>query len=558
MRNTRFIVGLALGLAVVLGGYLLLRSYELLALPALANVKDVPRGHQEVAWIAPATSDETWERIVAAAGYLVKEWPQMFPRRPALQADFSRAFLDLTADVPQIGLFFQGRENSVLWIRWYKVSSEIDAGHWLSKLVVRHPAPLAILGGETSDRAVSLASSLSAAKDAWQGSPPLFLITTATANHYQQEGARDKLLKLMEIYAGRTFRFSFNNASIAKALMEFVREHSETWLPVRRDASLFAGLVADGTPWGILERWIGGEQARHKVLYTFAWADDRYSLDLANELCKVFPHVFSEGARDQTIGVTYDEIPYGVGDYYLPNPRETQAAGRFLASSNLFRRQHVILALPASSQNVRRFLRVLCGMGPMELRNLVVVSGDSITFNHIYRDRDLAWNILDMPVPLVFFSHRNPVDAEAGFGKSVEGEDRIAVTGTQDLLLFVDILSALAQAAFPEEGLVGGADALLARMREMRWKRGRVYQSRGAGGGVLLFDERGDRRERTGEHVVWLRPRFLGDIVTITADITVWCIRPEAGTGPNWRQAGRTLEVQYNSVTPPNHAHGSD
>jgi len=36
--------------------------------------------------------------------------------------------------------------------------------------------------------------------------------------------------------------------------------------------------------------------------------------------------------------------------------------------------------------------------------------GRRIDFNTIYRDRNLAWPIQDLPCDLVFFCHRNPVD----------------------------------------------------------------------------------------------------------------------------------------------------
>src|SRR5947207_1156013 len=99
MKNIRTVVVLALAVALVMAGYLTLRGFEILGVPA-ASVKSVPAGHQEIAWIAPATSDDAWERLVEAAGYLVQKWPELFPDSPRLRGDFDRAFLDLTADVP--------------------------------------------------------------------------------------------------------------------------------------------------------------------------------------------------------------------------------------------------------------------------------------------------------------------------------------------------------------------------------------------------------------------------------------------------------------------------
>ena len=60
--------------------------------------------------------------------------------------------------------------------------------------------------------------------------------------------------------------------------------------------------------------------------------------------------------------------------------------------------------------HVARWLRSL-----PDARNLVILNGDAIAFNAVYRDRDVVWNILDLPYSLVFFSHRNPIDRAAGF-----------------------------------------------------------------------------------------------------------------------------------------------
>src|SRR5260370_30457707 len=125
MRNMRLIVGLVITVALVLAGYLILRGTNVLGLPALAEVKPVPAGHQEVAWLAPATSDEAWERLVAGVRFLIQAWPKVFPDSPPLQAHFQRAFLDLTADIPEVGLYFQGQTQDVLWLPWYTLFTYI-------------------------------------------------------------------------------------------------------------------------------------------------------------------------------------------------------------------------------------------------------------------------------------------------------------------------------------------------------------------------------------------------------------------------------------------------
>ncbi len=611
MRSIRLIAVCGVVVAAALAGYLILRGQGVLGRPRLGEVKEVPAGHQEIAMIAPATSDEPWERLVAAARFLVQQWPRIAPdsgltATPPLEASFERAFLELTADVPEIGLYFRGREQATLWVRWYKVSSEIDGRSWIERLSRRATPPLAILGGDTSDRAVTLGRALQHQLKSWPGKPPQFLISTATAD------------QLIEVYKDRSFRFSFNNTRMALALMEFLHEHREVWPGVKHEPGFVAGLAAagaswTGAPWTVLSELAAGGHLQAPVLYTLAWSDDGYSRDLADRFAPAFLGTFfpdQHGASSPDWAkarVLNSSIDYGVGDFSMPNPREAAAAWLFLDHMKGFRNQLQILALPTGSQKARRFLRFLCATAPLEVRNLVVMNGDSLTFNHIFRDRDLAWNIVDMPVPLVFFSHRTPVDAEAGFGQKVvkEGEQRFSSTGTQDLLLYADILSAVVQAAFDKERLLSDADELSQRLRKSRWLRDRVFNpqfaytsglrldarqdprldarqdprldarqdprldARQTSPGTELFDALGNRNILTGEHVVWLKPDLVGDRVQLPATITVWSVREippsraKAGQAPfpqrSWRQARPALEVYYNNTAMPGiNGHAAD
>jgi hypothetical protein len=561
MRNIRFVVGLVIAVALVLAGYLILRGTNVLGLPTLADVKPVPSGHQEVAWLAPATSDEAWERLVAGVRYLIKEWPKWFPETPPLQANFERAFLDPTADIPEVGLTLTGAGQGTLWLRWYKISSEIGSKVWLQKLAARKPPPLAILGGDTSDRAVHQAGILQEHLVDWQGKAPLYLITTATADrhypgHYRPGGTSEDSLtrknwpRVMEVYKGHSFRFSFSNTRMANAVMEFIREHPEVWLTVKREPTFIASLVGNGTGLGSLNLLAAGGYFQDYHLYAPAWADDVYSLDLADRFIDVFLDKFNRG-RDASITLKNIYIAYGVGDYYSPNPREALTANMFLVDVSGFRNHNQMLVLPTTSQRARRFLRTLCGMAPLDIRNLVVMSGDAITFNNIYRDRDLAWNILDMPVPLVFFCHRNPVNKAAGFGQKIE--NHISTTGTQDMLLYADVLNSLVQAAFQKQSLLADAEELKQRLQDSQWYKGRVINPGFAAvpaGSSDLFTPEGDRSSKTGEHIVWLKPEFTCNRVDAKATITVWRIGPQG-----WYQVPPPLEVEYNAMPPQgNHA----
>jgi hypothetical protein len=553
MKNIRIVVFLALAAALVLAGYLTLRGFEMLGVP-VAEVKPVPAGHQELAWIAPATSDDTWERLVEALRYLTQKWTELFPESPALRANFDRAFLDLTADVPEVSLWFAGQEKAVLWLRWYKLASGVGTQDWVEKLIGRKHPPLAILGGDTSDRAVSMARTLNARTGDWQRKAPLFLITTATADRFysQTGGMREGLTdtrnpKLIEIYKERSFRFAFTNTRMAEAVLAFLAEHPEAWLQVKSEPAYLAGLVAGGSPWGTLAGLAGANYFQPRTLYIFAWLDDRYSVDLADRFAK------ASSALPGNPGSDLDTIPYGIGDYNLPNPQEAQAAGRFLANSaSSFRRQHLMLALPTTSPRARRFLRAVCATAAIESRDLVVISGDAINFNDVFRDRHLAWNVLDMPVPLVFFCHRNPIAERAGFGRKIADEGRVAATGTHDLLLFIDMFQTVIQAAFQHGELLADADILRDRLRQTKWYTGKAFNpgfAKTPPAAFDLFNAEGDRNSHTGEHVVWLRPEFVGDQVAMQATLTVWRI-PSDETQGHWHLAGPPLHVSYNTVAP--------
>jgi hypothetical protein len=145
MRSFRWLAGVVILLVVCWAGYLVLRAQGIVGPWRMGNVKDVPAGDQEIALIAPATSDEAWERVVAAARHLVGQWTKIAPGAPALAATVDDAFLDQTTGIPEFGLHLDGLPGT-LWVRWYKVSSELDSRSWVEQIAARNPAPLAFLG----------------------------------------------------------------------------------------------------------------------------------------------------------------------------------------------------------------------------------------------------------------------------------------------------------------------------------------------------------------------------------------------------------------------------
>ena len=521
------------------------------------HVRPLAAGDQEIAWLAPATGGETWERLVKALRLLANECATVHGTGQ-LHLDTDRAFLPLTADVPEVGLSFPG--TGTLRIRWYKLSGSTSVDHWMRGLQRRSVPPLAIVGGETTDRAVTLAGALERLKASWSGPAPLFLITTATAERYRPanrpdlEGDHEHWPRLMDAYPERTFRFCFTNARMVEAVFDFVRQHPHIWPKHARSP------IVD-------PRW-------PFFLLTLTWLDDGYSKDLASTFRETYDQ-YIRGVAGPDAVVPADEqfIAYSVGDFYRPNPREEIAVTLYLdqvrtpdelpplgmptllpsylgvlsavRQAELADRRQ-LLVVPVGTQPARRFLHTLCARAPKEVRNMVVVNGDAISFNSVYRDRDIAWNVQDVPLPLVFFAHRNPIDPAAGFG--AKRQDMTDRSSTSDLLLFRDIFEALVLAAFDGGKLADNADVLRSRLRHACWKDGRVFLGDGS---PPLFDSAGDRTAMTGEHVVALSPHFEAARVLPEAELTIWQPREES-----WERIG-ALALTYDRRGQPESVHES-
>ena len=101
----RWVVFLLLFAGVGLAAYFAAGTLGIWNAPGQAQVRPVPPGDQEIAWIAPATSGDAWERLVAALKLLQQDWPKLHGGAALdLDLDLDKAFLDLTAEVPEIGL----------------------------------------------------------------------------------------------------------------------------------------------------------------------------------------------------------------------------------------------------------------------------------------------------------------------------------------------------------------------------------------------------------------------------------------------------------------------
>ena len=341
--------------------------------------------------------------------------PPRRPRRPAAARQrLTRAFLDQTTGIPEVVLSADGVAGK-LRIRWYKLTSESDSAYWVRQLAARDPAPLAFIGGGTSDRALDLARAL-AAQTEWHGERPLLLILTATANTIHFDPADLAFDRLIDVYPGRSFRGCFTNEQMADAVVDFLWNQSDL-RPAGSPALAPAAVAAAADPWSGLAAAAVAAADPPPVVTAFEWNDDPYSIDLSHQFHKAFHAANRPHVRGET-----RSIPYSVGGVYRPNRWEAEAADnllRDLQRPGEFERQ--VLVLPAGPAQGRRVLRSVVGSLPLAGRNLVAVTGDSVGFNHLYRDGDFAWNVRAVPVPLVVFAHQNPVawDSETA---SVAGE----------------------------------------------------------------------------------------------------------------------------------------
>src|SRR5262249_8444022 len=155
------------------------------------------------------------------------------------------AFLDETASIPQIALYFTGFEQAKLWIRWYKLSGEVQQRQWLGKLQKRGRLPLAIMGGDSSERGLTTAQGLKKVHEGTAGAGPLFLVTNATLVRFDESNMANDLTdpkwpKFMDVYKGRTFRFCFTNDHIAHAVLDFVQDNPQVWSRNRLDPAAVA------------------------------------------------------------------------------------------------------------------------------------------------------------------------------------------------------------------------------------------------------------------------------------------------------------------------------
>ena len=527
-----------------------------------SQVMPLDEDDQEIAFIEPATGGDDWGRLVTALQLLQADWPRINPTLPVLRINLDGAFPPLTAEVPEIIFSFANVPKQKLRLRWYKISGEHDAGSWVQKLKARGRSPLAVIGGGTSDRAVKLAARLRDNYTDLAAPAPLLLLTTATS----EETKKGK--PLIEVYKDRTFRFSFTNQKMVEALLQFAQhrqypEEARQWgagsLWVDRSAEPaelamdLASTIGVGAVWHGCAVLSSVPQLQPYVMHTVSWQDERYSQDMADRFEKEFRTRYPAG-------VFFAETPIGngVGEFFQPAPLEQVAVSTFITDRRPIA-PHSFLVLPTQTVRMRRFLINLRQRAPLEARKLVVLNGDAVTFHSVYRDREVIWNILDLPYSLVFFSHRNPIDRSAGFTWTTDdrSDRNRTTTGTHDILLYRDLFEAFLYAASDNGKLLSDPLKVRDRLRATCWYHPPAEKRKDEAPRVCnpavhaldaehqrFFDAAGNRQTHTGEHIVWVKPSFTEDLVDLKSKISVWSLQP-AREGGGW-QLGEARDVYYN------------
>jgi len=451
---------------------------------ARARPLPVPDGDHELAYLDYATNANTWERLVTGVA-----------RLPAtvtgLTVDDAAAFQDSTTATPELVIARTGHAGR-LRIRWYKLNRDAKTADWVDALAERRPAPLALIGGGTTHRAEELADAL-ARRENWSGKRPALAITTATADQLKPDAGRRRLV---DIYDNRTFRFCFGNLQMANAVSEFACGRADLapldFSDLGRRAACPPLPPAAPPPF-------------RPTALSVIWEDDQYSWDLQFQFGTALGIRFPT-RPDNVRGHEYQQqwVPFSVGRYEQPNAAEAVAAADIARSLRALPPQRALLVLPTATAPARRFLRAVLDANPDAAGRLVVLTGDGISVNAVLRDAAFAWPTGPLNVPMVLFTHNDPVAWDTAPHPS--GYTLSPPTSTEDATHFGEIGRVLIDACFPTGGpTVADADELIRRLNDRPRK---------------FFDRNGERLGGHGEHVVVVRPRHHSP--TGAAVIEVW------------------------------------
>jgi hypothetical protein len=259
-------------------------------------------------------------------------------------------------------------------------------------------------------------------------------------------------------------------------------------------------------------------------VYSVFWRDDPYSTDLHERFLIAVQHkVLPPGADPrhapdgpQAQFATWS-VPFSVGGFLRPNPSEAEVAASILEQFRKLPPQRSLLVLPTVTKPGRRLLATLAASAPQLGQRLVVVTGDGISVNAIYRDGELEWPVRSLPVPLVLFSHNDPVGWDGPGAAPPAGYELRPPTATDDVLHFAEMVRHIAEGCYPPADVlpaVARADGLLTRADDLA----ALLHARCP----PFFDATGNRLGGTGETVVALWPHDEDGHASPRATMEVW------------------------------------
>jgi hypothetical protein len=475
MRRWSWLIIISLTIAVAFAAYRLpwFRSARM-----GANPRPVPKGDLEIAWLHNPTSFDSWDNFV----WGVKRAEMAEDGTPSgLEVDDSAAFPHRTTAVPEIIVRCKGFEGS-LRIRWYKVTDEASQESWVKALAGRNPPPVAILGGWSSDRAKELADSMRDTR--WPISRPLLFLGTATADKVDPENdnaSGDQGPSLISVY-DQSFRFCFTNRQMADAVTDFVLSD-----PTLRPGPTDARTDVSSFP-----------------AYAIEWKDDPYSTDLSFKFREAFQRRTGQKSGFPRLDMEVNPVPFSTGRMNRPNPVEAEVAEHILNNLPPIGIR-TVLVVPSVTAPTRRVLRSLVQGNPLVGKRVVAVTGDGLGVNTFFRDRDFAWPVRSLPIPIVMFTHADP------FGWDIPGVGTMPPHGyeleqpmsgvvrssTEDIQLFTRLARVVSAGAFQagSKSIVRTPEALATNLRSLK---------------SAFFDQAGNRLSG-GEHIVVLRPIFPGE-----------------------------------------------
>jgi hypothetical protein len=218
------------------------------------------------------------------------------------------------------------------------------------------------------------------------------------------------------------------------------------------------------------------------------------------------------------------QIPFSTGPVHQPNAAEADAI-RHLLQHLPPPPQRTLLLVPTVTVPARRVLQALVQEESEVGQRLVAVTGDGISVNTLFRDREVAWPIRTLPLPLVLFAHADPFAWDEpeereqladGYALPAPPPGRACST-TEDVEHFRRLIEVLISAAYRTD-----PPALLSSPEQLSHALRRLEPP--------FFDAAGNRRGGSGEHIVVLRPFPPGvEDPLAEAVLEVYTRRPQPG-----------------------------